>query len=104
DPAIVETESFRHLASLNPGLDRSQIYMLPHETRFTGIVRLIMAEGAVSRTEFLPAFIGDDSVPRMVGRDEARFEEILAYLERICRAEKIETRFTPEGDAIVLSP
>jgi poly-gamma-glutamate capsule biosynthesis protein CapA/YwtB (metallophosphatase superfamily) len=104
DPAIVETESFRHLASLNPGFDQSQIYMLPHETRFTGIVRLAVADGAVSRTEFLPAFIGDDSVPRMVTRNDALFDEILAYLKCICRAEGIETRFTPEGDAIVLSP
>jgi hypothetical protein len=65
---------------------------------------LAVADGAVSRTEFLPAFIGDDSVPRMVTRNDALFDEILAYLKRICRAEGIETRLTPEGDAIVLSP
>ncbi|WP_196259663.1 CapA family protein [Pelagibacterium limicola] len=104
DPAIVETESFRHLASLNPGFDPTRIYMLPQETRFTGIVRLQMAQGAVSRTEFLPAFIGDDSVPQMVGRTDTKFDDILAYLRRINQAEGIETHIVPEGDAIVLSP
>lgn len=103
DPAIVETESFRHLASLNPGFDPSRFYMLPHETRYTGVARLSLEAEAVTRAEFLPAFIGDDSVPRMTGADDPLFGEICGYLERISRAEGLSTHFAPEGDAIVLS-
>lgn len=103
DPAILATESFRHLASLNPGFDRGKAYMLPYDTRFTGVVRLGIEAGRVVRTEFLPAFIGDDTVPRMVGPDDEKFGEIRVYLERISRAEGMETRFVPEGEGIILS-
>lgn len=103
DPAILATDSFRHLSSLNPGFDTSRIYMLPYESRYTGIVKLSLNEGAVDQAVFLPAFIGDDSVPRMVGQDDQEFGEILGYLERISRAEGIGTRFTQNEDAIALS-
>lgn len=102
DPTILETESFRHLLSLNPGAGSGEVYLLPYDTRFTGVVRLGIETGRVVRTEFLPAFIGEDSVPKMVGQDDKEFEEILAYLERISRAEGISTRFVPEKNSIRL--
>lgn len=103
DPAIVETDSFRHLLSLNPGVSKDKGYMLPYDTRYTGVVRLGIEAGKVVRTEFLPAFIGDDTVPRMVGQGDEKFGEIQRYLERISRAEGMSTKFSPEGDVLVLT-
>lgn len=102
DPAIVETESFRHLLSLNPGVSKDHGYMLPYDTRYTGVVRLGVEAGRVVRTEFLPAFIDDNTVPRMVGPEDRQFEEVLGYMERISRAEGFATRFVKEGDGLTL--
>lgn len=103
DPAIVETESYRHLLSLNSGGKGAGGYVLPYDTRYTGVVRLAIDAGRVMKTEFLPAFIGDDTVPRMVGQKDDKFGEVQRYLERISRAERFATQFSPVGDALVLS-
>lgn len=103
DPAITRTESFRHLASLNPGFDPARHYMLPHETRFTGIARLVLEEGRVAETHFLPAFIDDDSTPRTLAPDEPEFSEVVAYLAKVSKTAGCAIRIAPQRDAIAIS-
>jgi len=104
DPAITRTESFRHLVSLNPNWTMDETYMLPEETRITGIARLIVRDGAIAAVRFLPAWIGDDSAPRPVAADDPRFARILGYLADVTAAEDLATAITPHGDAFMLSP
>jgi poly-gamma-glutamate synthesis protein (capsule biosynthesis protein) len=104
DPAITQTDSFRHLVSLNPTWNPEQVYMLPEDTRMTGIARLDCGKDGVRSVEFLPAWIEDDSAPVMLDPSDPRFERVRAYLERVSRAEGLSMAFRRSGDHLVLSP
>jgi poly-gamma-glutamate synthesis protein (capsule biosynthesis protein) len=104
DPAIIETESFRHLVSLNPSWSLDSAYMLPEETRITGIVRLVVQGGAITETRLMPAWIEDDSAPRVLGADDPRFAQVRDYLTEVTAAEGLATRIERDGDELVLLP
>jgi poly-gamma-glutamate synthesis protein (capsule biosynthesis protein) len=53
DPAILQTESFRHLVSLNPAWSLDSAYMLPEETRFSGAAKLVVRDGKIAEIRFL---------------------------------------------------
>lgn len=103
DPAITRTESFRHLVSLNPSWSLEASYMLPEETRITGVARLLVKDRAVAGVEFLPAWIGDDAAPRLVDAGSAEFARVRDYLIEVTEAEGLATRFAVRGDVLVLS-
>jgi poly-gamma-glutamate capsule biosynthesis protein CapA/YwtB (metallophosphatase superfamily) len=104
DPAIVQTESFRHLVSLNPSWSLDASYMLPEETRLTGIVRLVVRDGAIAETRLRPCWIEDDSAPVPLCADDARFARVRDYLVAITAAEGLATDFAIDGDELVLRP
>jgi poly-gamma-glutamate synthesis protein (capsule biosynthesis protein) len=104
DPAIVETESFRHLVSLNPSWSLDSAYMLPEETRITGAAKLVLREGKVEEVRFVPAWIEDDSAPVFLDPGDERFGRVRAYLAEVSEAEGLATRFEIEGGELVLSP
>jgi poly-gamma-glutamate synthesis protein (capsule biosynthesis protein) len=104
DPAIVETESFRHLVSLNPSWSLDSAYMLPEETRITGAAKLVVRDGNVAETRFLPAWIGDDSAPEFLAPDDERFGRVRDYLAEVSAAEGLDTRFEIEGGELLLAP
>jgi poly-gamma-glutamate capsule biosynthesis protein CapA/YwtB (metallophosphatase superfamily) len=93
DAEITRTASFRHLLSLNPGWNTGHVYMLPEDTRMTGIARLALARGGVERVEFLPAWIGDDSAPCMLDPGDPRFDRVRDYLQRISASQGFTSRF-----------
>lgn len=103
DPAIVHTDSFRHLVSLNPSWSMGAAYMLPEETRFTGIARLAIRDGAIAEVRFLPAWVEQDSAPRMLAPDDPLFARVQDYLAEVTAAEGLSTRIERDGGALVLA-
>lgn len=103
DPAITGADTFRHLVSLNPSWSMESVYMLPEETRLTGLAQLRFAGDEV-QARFLPAWIDDASVPHMLTADDARFEAVRAYLEEATRMAGLATRLVTEGNEVTLTP
>jgi len=103
DPAIVRTDSFRHLVSLNPDWSLESSYMLPEETRITGITRLVVRQGAIVETRFRPCWVGDDSSPVPLSATDPRFARVQAYLAEVSAAEGLSTSFVRSGDDLILS-
>ena len=104
DPAIIRTDSFRHLVSLNPSWSLDASYMLPEETRLTGIVRLVVRDGAIAETRLRPCWIEDDSAPRPLRADDPRFARVRDYLVAVSAAEGLATDFAVDGDELALRP
>jgi poly-gamma-glutamate capsule biosynthesis protein CapA/YwtB (metallophosphatase superfamily) len=104
DPAITRTASFRHLVSLNPSWSMEASYMLPEETRITGIARLRIADRKLAGVELLPCWIDDDSAPRLVTNGTPEFARVVGYLREVTEAEWLATQIAVEGDLISLSP
>jgi len=103
DPAILETASFRHLVSLHPEWDLTRRYMLPENTRMTGLAKLIVNDNGSLESRFCPAWIDDDSAPRMLRADDPLFERVRAFLETSSRTAGFETRIEVDGDELVLA-
>jgi poly-gamma-glutamate synthesis protein (capsule biosynthesis protein) len=103
DPAIVRTASFRHLVSLNPAWSLEASYMLPEETRITAVVRLVVRNGAIVEVRLHPAWIGDDSVPRLAPTGSEAFARIRDYLIDVTVSEGLATRIVEDGDELVVS-
>jgi poly-gamma-glutamate capsule biosynthesis protein CapA/YwtB (metallophosphatase superfamily) len=82
DPQIIHSASFRHLVSLNPSWNPEQTYMLPEITRATGLAKLIFQRSGAVEVRFLPAWIGDDSVPRPLRAADPCFARVRELLER----------------------
>ncbi len=103
DPAILETASFRHLVSLHPEWDLTRRYMLPENTRMTGLAKLILNDNGVLESRFCPAWIEDDSAPRMLPATDPLFERVREFLQTSSRAAGFDTRFDLDGDELVLA-
>jgi poly-gamma-glutamate synthesis protein (capsule biosynthesis protein) len=103
DPSITETESFRHLVSLNPTWSLDSAYMLPEETRITGAAKLVIRDGKLAEIAFLPAWIGDDSAPQMLEVGDERFRRVRDYLADVSEAEGLTTRFEVERGELRLT-
>lgn len=104
DPAIVETDSFRHLVSLNPNWSLDSTYMLPEETRITGIVRLVVRNGTVAEVRLRPCWIGDDSAPRPLTVGDAQFARVEAFLKDVTASEGLSASIHRAGDELVIAP
>jgi len=104
DPEIVSAPSFAHLLSLNPNAQPSEIYVLPPDTRMTGIARLEFEGAQLRRTLFRPAWTSDESVPRIVRPDDPHFAEIGDYLARISASQGIALQVRRAGDMLELAP
>lgn len=100
DPAIVETASFRHLVSLNPSWTMESVYMLPPDTRLTGLAELEVDKQGIAAVRFRPAYIADDSAPVMLEADDLRFGAVRDYLARISASGGFATSFELEGNAL----
>jgi len=98
DPDIIKTESFRHLVSLNDDWDMTRAYMLPEDTRMTGIARLDAGAKGIQGIGFLPAWIDDDSVPHVLDPQDERFQKVADYLQRISTSQGLDT-VIERGDA-----
>jgi poly-gamma-glutamate capsule biosynthesis protein CapA/YwtB (metallophosphatase superfamily) len=103
DPEITGTESFRDLVSLNPAWKPDQVYMLPEDTRMTGIASLSCGKDGIGQVGFLPTWIGDDSVPEMLRPDDKRFARVHAYLQRISESQGLVTRFRKDSVRLLLT-
>jgi poly-gamma-glutamate capsule biosynthesis protein CapA/YwtB (metallophosphatase superfamily) len=102
DPAITASASFRHLVSLNPQWQPDAVYMLPENTRMSGIAKLLVGPDDVE-TRFLPAWITDDSVPHIIGASDPHFEMIRKFLAASSRDAGLATRFETRGEEILIT-
>jgi len=103
DPAILQSSSFRHLVSLHPEWDLGGRFMMPESTRPTGLAKLILHQDGKLESRFCPAWIGDDSTPRMLRAGEPQFETVRRFLEESSEKAGFGTRFRVEDDELTLA-
>jgi poly-gamma-glutamate capsule biosynthesis protein CapA/YwtB (metallophosphatase superfamily) len=103
DPAITNAASFKNLVSLNPSWNLDQLYALPPVTRLSGIVKFIRQPDGRCQTRFLPAWIGDDSAPRVLRASDAHFAEVEAFLLASSREAGLNLAIARTGDELLLS-
>ncbi|HTB86512.1 MAG TPA: CapA family protein [Steroidobacteraceae bacterium] len=104
NPAIVRSASFKHLVSLNPQWTLDSTYMLPAVTRMTGIAKLVRNGGEEWQVRFIPAWIGDDSVPSVLFSNDSRFADVAAFISSSTQLAGFTTQISIDGDELLLRP
>jgi poly-gamma-glutamate capsule biosynthesis protein CapA/YwtB (metallophosphatase superfamily) len=102
DKAHAEGKGFKEIQALNPKWipDFDSLYNFPEDSRKTFVVKFILQDGRLLRTSVLPAYINRQAQPRLLGREEPEFEQVLQYLRDISRQAHLRTEFVESGNEI----
>lgn len=80
-------------------------YYLPPDSRKSMIVKIEAAAGALTRVSFLPVAINTRSQPEILGADDARFREVVDYMDEITRSQRLNAAYVVEdGEVVVKDP
>jgi hypothetical protein len=68
------------------------------------IVKAIIENGTINRLSYIPCYINKNSEPEIVGKDDARGQEVYNYVEDISRSENLPVHFSWDGDEVLVLP
>lgn len=103
DPTILRAPSFRHLIELHPEWDLTRQYMLPENTRYTGLAKLVIKRGGDVECRFCPAWIGDSSEPNMLSANDPKFHVVREFLAESNRMAGLVSRIDQDADELIFS-
>jgi poly-gamma-glutamate capsule biosynthesis protein CapA/YwtB (metallophosphatase superfamily) len=104
-PEVPKSYIWKKMMKLNPNWtidDRYKKYPWPVDSRMTMACKIIISDRQIKKLTFLPAMVNEDSQPRFLSNREKEFQDVLNYMEKICKSQKIDTQFTVEGDEVVV--
>ena len=77
-------------------------YPFPPDSRMSILAKVIIADGKITRVSYLPIWINKESVPELLSRSDKRRGEVNQYMEWLCSDQELDTRFSHEGDEVVV--
>lgn len=77
-------------------------YFMPPDSRKTIIVKCVMSNRRIEKVSFLPTYINPQSQPEILRANDARFGQVLGYIEEISRSQDLATRFIAQGDEVLV--
>lgn len=77
-------------------------YPYPVDSRKTMIVKCVISDKKIERVSFLPALINKKVQPEVMRRNDKGFGEVLNYVDEVSKDQGIDTKFSVEGDEIVM--
>jgi len=104
-PEHAARPSFKEIQKLGENWepDFDSLYNFPPAARLSMIARLVIREGRIHETGFLPVFIDRDAIPRVVGPRDPRFGEVLDYMRAVTAEAQLNAVFTPDGPVVRVS-
>jgi hypothetical protein len=96
-----QQDQHQEMMKLNKDWKNSKKKM-PEDSYKTILARMTVCGGAIQKVEYLPVLLDDDSNPHLVKQEDTAFLEIVRYMEEITENQEISTRFTVDGDAVVI--
>ena len=106
DEEHANSKGFREIQALSPGWvpDFESLYNFPPASRLSMIARLVIRQGRVQESGFLPLYIDRDAVPRVVTARDPRFTEVLDYMRAVTAEAGLNGRFQADGDMVRITP
>lgn len=77
-------------------------YPYPVDARKTMIAKCLITDKKIEKVSYFPALINKEIQPEPLLPDDERFEDVRRYVDDVSREVGIETRFTVEGDEVVI--
>lgn len=105
DKAHAESKGFREIQTLHPNWqpDFESSYNFPADARRTVVAKCIIEGGKVQRVSLVPTYVNRQSQPEMLKASDARFTEVVNYLEEMSRQANLNGRFERFGDEVVIA-
>ena len=102
---LLERPGHREIEVLNPDWKPDPeypTYFMPPDSRKTIIAKCIISNKQIKSVSFLPTYINKQSQPQVLVSGDQRFGEVIEYMEEITRDQGLETRYTVQGDEVVI--
>ena len=77
-------------------------FPFPVDSRKSILVDIVCEDKKVKRVSWKPVMINENSQPRCLRRSEPEFDEVVNYMTRITRDQKLMTEYPVTGDEIIL--
>ena len=78
-------------------------FPFPVDSRKSMLVNILCENKKVKRVSWKPVMINESSQPRCLRRSEPEFNEVVDYMTRITKDQKLSTKYPVSGDEIVLN-
>ncbi len=75
-------------------------YAFPADSRKSILVKCQINDKKLQRVSFLPLWISKNGQPEPLSQTDPRSEEVLNYMQWLCRDQRLDTGFVREGDEI----
>ena len=79
-------------------------YTFPADSRKTILVKCSISNKQISKVSFLPVYINGQAQPKILSRDDKRFNELVDYIKQITIEQGFGTTYTIEGEEVVVWP
>jgi len=86
----------------NPPYPDYPSFPFPPDSRKTIIAKCIISNKAVSKVSFLAAYINKMGEPEILVSKDERFGEVFRYMEEISRDQGLDTKYTIDGDEVIV--
>lgn len=90
---------------LHPGWTKDPDYPtfpFPVDSRKGMLVKITVADRKVERVSWKPFLINQKSQPRCLSRNDPAFDEVVDYMRKITKAQKLGTEYVIENDEVVM--
>jgi poly-gamma-glutamate synthesis protein (capsule biosynthesis protein) len=99
-PEHAARASFREIQKLGENWepDFESLYNFPPASRLSMIARLVISDGRIRESGFVPLFIDRDAVPRPLAPTDRRFGEVLDYLRAVTAEAGLNGELRVDGE------
>ena len=90
---------------LHPGWTRDPDYPtfpFPVDSRKGMFVNIVVEDRKLTRVAWKPVMINKKSQPAILKRDDLEFDQVVDYMRKITKSQKLSTEYVVEGDEVVL--
>ena len=87
----------------NPPYPAYPTYPFPPDSRKTIIAKCVISGNNISQVSFLPIYINNRGEPELLLPDDARFSEVVNYVNEISADQGLRTEYTIDGNEVVIS-
>ncbi|MBI2910075.1 MAG: CapA family protein [Chloroflexi bacterium] len=77
-------------------------YHFPVDSRKTMIAKCVIRNKRIERVSYLPVYINKLGQPEPLSREDSRSEEVHQYMDWLCEDQGLETRFSWDGDEVLV--
>ena len=102
---LLERPGHKEIERLNPDWKPDPeypTYFMPPDSRKTVIAKCTISNRRMKCVSFLPTYINKQSQPEVLVSEDQRFGEVIRYMDEITRDQGLETRYTVQGDEVVV--